>query len=156
MFIPTNVLLSRLLAEGLEADTAPGTPGPLHLPFVGLFTGAPPLSGTTTAANVTEAAFTGYARQQITAWTAGFLAQDGRPGISSSTSLFWQPTAPVLVGSVCTGWALYDSAAPDAALLGAEYFAKQAPMQQATDALSLDVFIGLAAAAGMGYGTVVN
>jgi hypothetical protein len=156
MLTPTNHLLT-LLLQGAVANIAAGPyVGPLYQPHVGLFIGSPTLSGLTSLADLNEAAFTGYGRQQITLWSQGYLAQDGRPGLISESSLFWKPGDPVLAGQVLTGWFLVDTVAPGGLLLAAEYFATPCPMQLPTDALSLDVFVGLDAMDGIGYGEVVN
>ncbi len=70
MRIATKALVLAM-AGAQKSHVASGAySGPLYQPYIGLYTDfAPPPTPDSVLANLTEAAFAGYARQQITAWS---------------------------------------------------------------------------------------
>jgi len=74
--IPMNAFLQELLAKG-TSDTA-GLDGV----WIGLYIGINASPGPNlTMANLTEASYDGYARQQVGAWTEPYLSSDGQNAV---------------------------------------------------------------------------
>lgn len=70
-----------------------------------LLTGATPITPSTTLAMLTEAAFTGYARQTSGPWGAAALQIDGHWKSQSGAVIFNNTGG---VGATVTGWGLID------------------------------------------------
>jgi hypothetical protein len=90
--VPTKALLLDLLAAATQA--AAGAAGPLHTAYMGLYIAPTPLpSFNMVIADITEAGFTGYARQALV-WGPAYVTQAGNVGIDGG-SLHWQPSDAV-------------------------------------------------------------
>lgn len=91
--------------------------GPLCDAWMGLYVSpTAPVQQTSTMANITEASYDGYARQEIV-WLPTFIALAG-PQTIKGTSLWWQPTGGLtpnvitgaFLASAVTGGVLYAGA----------------------------------------------
>jgi hypothetical protein len=78
MQVATKVL-TRLMVAAQKAHVASGAySAPLYQPYIGLYTAiSPSASPTSVMGDLTEATFTSYARQQITAWGGPFDTPGG-------------------------------------------------------------------------------
>ena len=103
MLQPTNVFSLAVL----NAITAAA--GLLDDAEVGLFTDGGPAGGLATLADLTEADYTGYARQTITdvQWGAAYLAAGAIPAVRGP-ALDFVPTGTAIT-NVIIGWFLADS-----------------------------------------------
>ncbi len=86
-----------------ELGATPGA-GKLHGLYVGLITSSvSDISPDTVRADVTEAAYTGYARQAVGTWSAPYDTQDGKVQVDAPALLF-QPSdaaVPENITGVC-------------------------------------------------------
>ncbi|MGL4555272.1 MAG: hypothetical protein ACRC33_29245 [Gemmataceae bacterium] len=82
----------------LNAMTAADT-GTLDEAKVGLFSNEITPNDLTVLADLTEAAYTGYAKKSVAAWGAAFLDENGKPRITAQ-SLQFNPTASTATDTV--------------------------------------------------------
>lgn len=104
MLVTTRVFDQGVLTVATQA--AAGVAGPLNGSKMLLFTNTPAINKFTTLAALTEATYTGYARQTLV-WSAARLDPTAR--VATFTALInWQPTDAVTPNTI-TGYAIVDS-----------------------------------------------
>ena len=134
MKIATKALV-RLLAAAAKAHIASGAySAPLYQPYIGLYTAiSPNPSPDSVFANLTEPTYTGYARQQITAWGGPF--DEGATGSQILGPLqTWNPSDSA-VSDTIQGVFWCDAASGAATLLGLDPLASPVPLSGPADAL---------------------
>jgi hypothetical protein len=103
-------IVSKSLLRGILADIADGTPpaGKLSGLHVGLLTSpVGSITPETVRADVTEAAYTGYARQAVGTWSAVYDDANGRCNLEAPTQLY-QPSDAAVPENI-TGVAYFDA-----------------------------------------------
>jgi len=124
------------LQEALKFLTTAGATGtdPLLVGAkVGLFSGSPNLTVATVIGDLTEAVYTGYARQSLGTLSAQYTDDNGDEQRDSALLTF-APSGST-TGDVITGWFLVDSGGT--MLLGAEYLDSPKTMSGADDHLPI-------------------
>lgn len=154
MIVPTVTLMQQILAAAREHVTAGNFTGPLYQPYIGLVTGTFNPSPTTALSDVVEGNYTGYARQQITAWGSPYISQDGNAAVDGGPLQF-QPSGTITVTNLISGWFLADALTAGNYLAG-EIISPPAPLQQLTDSLTIVAKIEQPGASGMGSGLVIT
>lgn len=81
----------------------------------------------------TEATYTGYADQMITAWTPAYLVNNLVAEITAASILFFQPTGTALTNLVTGYWLV----GANGDYIGGEAFSTPIPMGSPSNALSL-------------------
>jgi hypothetical protein len=128
---PTRAALHTALANLVAAG---GVFDPATI-FVGLYQGiAPPAGPESVMANLTEATYTGYARQALTPWTSPYNASVGFVTIDGP-ALHFTPADGVVPNTIL-GWFIA-SAAVGGTLLAIEPLATPAPLIDADSTLSI-------------------
>jgi hypothetical protein len=153
MLIPMNVLLTKLLNAAIDHAVAGPFSGPLDGVYIGLSiaptTAQAPVS---TLSNITEAGFTGYARQLVV-WHPAYDEAGGAIAIQSS-STYWTPSDAVLPETI-TGMFLADAIVAGN-LLAAEMFAVPQPLAGPSNAFSLAVLFAQPPNSNYGGATIIN
>lgn len=97
LLVPTRALLADILADITQA--ASGTAGHLHAVFLGLYVAPTPVPNVNLLmADITEATFTGYARQAIV-WGPPYVSQAGYEAMDAG-SLHWQSSDAVTPNTI--------------------------------------------------------
>src|SRR6516164_9193450 len=117
MLIPVTKLLQELLVCATQASSG-AVAGPFESCYLLLFSGQPTLTADTLITDLTEAVYTGYARQAIGTLGAPYISSDGSAAQDSGVLQF-QPTSSPTQTDYITGWALV-SASTAGNLLAAE------------------------------------
>lgn len=122
-----------LLLSTLDLLTALG--GTLNAVFCGLYTArAVPITPTILIADLTQATYTGYARQAITPWTSAYLSSTGLI-IIDGPGLHFVPTDAVTPNTIM-GWFIASLAA-GGILLAIEELATPVPLLTADSTLTI-------------------
>ena len=98
MWQATYTLLLRMAAALTGHGGSPAA-GPLYGAWLGLYqTGTPPVTPNSTMANITEANYDGYSRQQIL-WFPPIVSQSG-PVLLTAQDLFFEPIDALVANQI--------------------------------------------------------
>jgi hypothetical protein len=153
LIFPTTFLMQKILAAAQQHVVAGNFSGPLYQPYIGLVTGTFNPSKDTALSAVTEANYTGYARQQIATWGAPYISQDGSAAVDGAPLQF-QPSGTIVTTNLISGWFLADAVSTGNYLAG-EVISPPVPLQVLTDSLTIVAKIEAPSSAGLGSGLII-
>lgn len=141
MWVVTKYLLNLMLLELAEQTGSGASLGPLFGCYVGLETApTPPPSADTKMSDVTEATYTGYARQLVV-WYPPFIQAVG-PYALEGHSMNFQPSDGV-TPNVITGVFLADALTAGRYLCGMSLGSVAVPLPDASTSMIVDAVFSL-------------
>lgn len=130
MYVPSRFLLNKLMTQLIDHAVAGPFSGVLDGIFMGLYIAPTPgLTPQSTMNNITEATYTGYARQAVV-WHAPYIDPANAESIQAA-SLIWQPTDGVTPNQI-TGIFVADANAAGNLLLSSRLPGTGIPLGDAT------------------------
>lgn len=155
MLVKTSYYDAQVLSVLAEHLGSGGFSGPLYNRSMMLIAANFAPSPSTSFANLTEATYSGYARQTGVAWGVPILQGDGSYQILSALQTFIAGAASNFVGNVIYGWALVDTATPPNVLMS-EVFTTPIPFAQPNDGFGIVVQMAEGASDPASQGTVIS
>jgi hypothetical protein len=141
MWVVTKYMLELMLLELAEIASSLSALGPLDVVYVGLATApTPPPTNVTKMSDITEATYTGYARQLVV-WYPPFIEAAG-PYALEAHSMNFNPLDAVTPNTI-TGVFLADSLTGGNYLCGMSLGANAVPLPDSTRSMIVDAVFSL-------------